>query len=234
MTTIVIAASRPWSLRYAREFQKKYQEFFLTHIIEKKDSLTMEAVKSLNPQFIFFPHWSWYIPKEIYDSYTCIVFHPSDVPFGRGGSPIQNLITLGYTETVVSAIRVVKEIDAGEVFLKRKVSLLGGGEEIFLRLSAVIFDDMIPHIVSRKPFPTPQEGEVVHFRRRLPMMSELNPEMTISQIYDYIRMLDIKGYPNAFLRFGDYTLTFSRPKLETHGVVADVLIQKEADHDKRG
>ena len=32
------------------------------------------------------------IPEDIYTKYVCIQFHASDLPKGRGGSPIQNQI----------------------------------------------------------------------------------------------------------------------------------------------
>jgi methionyl-tRNA formyltransferase len=43
----------------------------------------------------------------------------TDLPFGRGGSPLQNLISRKIYNTKLSAIRVVKELDAGPVFLKK-------------------------------------------------------------------------------------------------------------------
>ena len=31
--------------------------------------------------------------QEIHENYKCIIFHMTDLPFGRGGSPLQNLIS---------------------------------------------------------------------------------------------------------------------------------------------
>ena len=68
------------------------------------ENLVSELLEKINPDWIFFPHWSWIIPKSIYEKYTCVIFHMTDVPYGRGGSPLQNLIIKGHKSTLLSAI----------------------------------------------------------------------------------------------------------------------------------
>ena len=47
------------------------------------------------------------MPSEIIRNYECICFHETDLPFGRGGSPIQNLIVRGFKTTKISAIKMI-------------------------------------------------------------------------------------------------------------------------------
>ncbi len=54
--------------------------------------------------------------KIFFFNFNCVVFHMTDLPFGRGGSPLQNLISRGIYKTKISAIKVVKEIDAGPIY----------------------------------------------------------------------------------------------------------------------
>lgn len=227
MQNIVIATIHPWNIELAEAFRSKRKDYQV-HIITDKKDLTYELLDELRPQYVFFPHWSWIIPEKIYNSFPCIVFHMTDLPFGRGGSPLQNLIARGITETRLSAIEVTRELDAGRVYLKEPLSLYGGAEEIYMRASDIIFTQMIPRILEEQPAPVPQQGNVTQFSRRTPDMSELSPDMTLEQLFDHIRMLDAQGYPHAFLRFGAYTLEFSRPKRTYGGILADVQI-KEAD-----
>ena len=66
-----------------------------THVVkyfQSKDELSIETLDQFKPDLVFFPHWNWIVGNEIFESYTCIVFHTAPLPFGRGGSPIQNLI----------------------------------------------------------------------------------------------------------------------------------------------
>ena len=224
MDTVIIATTHTWNINQAKELRKTLPAYRVI-IIGDKSELTFERIKTVEPKYIFFPHWSWLIPPDIYENFTCVVFHMTDLPFGRGGSPLQNLIARGVTETKISAISVKKELDAGDVYLKEPLSLYGGAEEIYLRASEIVFHKMIPYIIEHNPTAAPQSGEVVRFDRRTPDMSELSPQMTMDQIFDYMRMLDAEGYPKAFIKFGGYKLSFSRPKRTSGGLIADVEME---------
>ncbi len=71
---------------------------FNLEVLRIRDPKDLEVSKLLefSPRYIFFPHWSWIIPKEIYEKFECVIFHMTDLPFGRGGSPLQNLIVRGH------------------------------------------------------------------------------------------------------------------------------------------
>ena len=150
------------------------------------------------------------------------------MPFGRGGSPVQNLIARGVRETVISALRMTDEIDAGPVYRKRSLSLEGGGEEIFVR-AARIMADMMVEIVETEPSPQPQEGEATVFRRRRPAQSRLPDDLSLPALFDHIRMLDAEGYPHAFLEVGPWRLELRRPALRTGEILADVRITRREE-----
>ena len=76
-------------------------------------------------RWVLVPHWSWIIPATIHERFEVVIFHMTDLPYGRGGSPLQNLIVRGHERTMISAIRCVEEMDAGPVYLKRELSLHG-------------------------------------------------------------------------------------------------------------
>ena len=182
------------------------------------------AEKSVD--YIFFIHWSDLIPKEIYENYKCIVFHMTDLPYGRGGSPLQNLIVRGHTETKISAIKVEQGLDTGSIYLKRDLSLYGSAEEIFIRGDKIIME-MIHEIITNDIAPTPQSGEPSLFKRRKPEDSDISNLDSIEQIYDYIRMLDAEGYPKAFITKGSIKIEFFRATLKADGsIISDVKISK--------
>lgn len=116
--------------------------------------------------YVFIPFWSWYIPTEIYENWECVIFHMTDLPYGRGGSPLQNLIIRGYKSTKISAIRCVKEIDAGPIYMQRYLDIsIGTADEIYDRADKIIREEMIPFILNVKPEPKPQVGKPVYFER---------------------------------------------------------------------
>ena len=195
--------------------------------IEEKDKLSTQTLESIQPDFIFFPHWSYIIPKYVYENYNCIVFHMTDLPFGRGGSPLQNLISRKIYETKISAIKVVKELDAGPVYLKKDFCLYGSAEEIYLRAGDLIIQ-MIEEIIETKPMPVEQGGSPVAFKRRTPEMSAIDKIGTIEELFDHIRMLDAEGYPKTYFENESFKFEFSRASLKSNNtIIADVRISKK-------
>lgn len=47
-------------------------------LVTNKDSLTRERLDKIAPRYVFFPHWSWMIPREIYSANECVVFHMTE------------------------------------------------------------------------------------------------------------------------------------------------------------
>ena len=147
----------------------------------------------------------------------------TDLPFGRGGSPLQNLIARGIDETKISALKCVEEIDAGPIYLKRPLSLHGAADEIYLRASKII-EEMIVEIIDDSLIPHSQTGDPVFFQRRKPEQGNLLEARSLEELFDLIRMLDAEGYPHAFININDKRLEFSRAKLSPDGILADVKI----------
>ena len=200
MANYVIATTKSWNISNAEQIKNQFSQhkFFL---VTEKERLTLSWLNAINPDFIFFPHWSWIIPSQIYDAYPCVVFHMTDLPYGRGGSPLQNLIVRGVYQTKISAIKVEKGLDTGDIYLKEPVDIsYGNADQILSRISEIIFTKMIPQLLRHEIVPHPQIGEVVTFKRRTPEESEMPENLSIRQRYDFIRMLDGEGYPNAFIR----------------------------------
>jgi methionyl-tRNA formyltransferase len=195
-------------------------------IIESKSELTIERLQALQPQMIFFPHWSYIIPAEIFEQFECVIFHMTDVPFGRGGSPLQNLISRGIYETKISALRCVKELDAGPVYMKRPLSLYGTAEEIYIRAAQKI-EQMISEIIQEKPPAQAQTGIITAFQRRKPNDSNVTQLETLEQVFDYIRMLDAENYPHAFIETEHLRFEFSRASFKPNEILADVRITRK-------
>lgn len=191
--------------------------------IADPQELSVETVRQFEPRYLFFLHWSWKVPAEIVESYECVCFHMTDVPYGRGGSPLQNLITRGHKETMLTALRMTMEMDAGPVYLKKALSLQGSAEEIYIR-AGWLSEEMVRKIVENEPVPSPQTGEPVLFKRRRPEQSEIMRFSSLDQLYDHIRMLDAEGYPRAFLVHENFRYEFRHATLCDGRVVAEVTI----------
>jgi methionyl-tRNA formyltransferase len=229
----LIATSRPWNEILASRLEEKTGKVF--HLITSKEELTLERLQALSPRYIFFPHWSHIIPESIHSLYECVIFHMTDLPFGRGGSPLQNLILRGFKDTQISALRCITELDAGPIYLKKPLNLEGSASEIFLRAAAVI-ETMIEEIVHTEPKPIQQQGEPIIFRRRKPAESDLSEASiySLNDFFDFIRMLDAEGYPNAFIEIHGYRMELSQVKMENDRLIGAFTIyaQQTIPHSK--
>lgn len=213
-----LTASNKFTLKFYKEIPDSF-------VASNRTGLG-QILPYIKPHYIFFPFWSWIIPPEIYEKYECIAFHMTDLPFGRGGSPLQNLIADGYTETMITAFRVTGKIDAGAIYMKRPLSLLGSAEEIYLRASDIIVE-MIKDIIKNEPTPREQQGEATYYKRRTPEQSLIPHTGDLNEMYDYIRMLDVDGYPHAFFHRDKMRYEFTRASLRDGYIQADVRITCE-------
>ena len=224
MKKYLVVGYKSWNRRIFDEVISKYSGKW--SFIESHEQLTLRSVRKLNPRYIFFLHWSWKVPTEIIKEYECVCFHMTDVPYGRGGSPLQNLILRGHKQTKLTALRMTEEFDAGSVYLKEDFNIeSGSAEEIYIR-SNYQFAEMIRRITSKEIKPTPQIGKPVVFKRRQPSESKIPDLENLQQLYDFIRMLDAEGYPKAYLEIGEFRFEFSRVSLYDKKVVADVQIKR--------
>ncbi|MEP5611119.1 MAG: hypothetical protein ABJP45_02660 [Cyclobacteriaceae bacterium] len=220
---IVIANSNPISQSLFEKLNSEHKTYFIT----SKKELTIDFLLKVRPDYIFFPHWSFVIKEEIWKKFRCVVFHMTDLPFGRGGSPLQNLIIGGYEETMISALKVDEEIDAGDIYLKRGLTLLGSAEEVYLRAGEIV-REMIREIIQVQPEPIPQIGKVTMFERRRPEQSNLRNVKGVRQMFDHIRMLDAEGYPHAFIENEFFKFEFTGASLNgEQSVIANVRISKK-------
>jgi len=73
---ILILTTKSWNINNYNKYKKN--NWFL---ITDKNELTLENVKKIDPKYILIPHWSWIIKEDIWSSFTCIVFHMTDLPY---------------------------------------------------------------------------------------------------------------------------------------------------------
>ena len=192
-------------------------------LVKSRSELSADFLEKHGISRIFLPHWSHIIPASVYEKHECVIFHMTDLPFGRGGSPLQNLIARGIYETKISALRCVKELDAGPIYMKAPLDLKGSAEQILSRAYSII-EIMIADLININPPAIPQDGPVTVFRRRVPENSRLDGCSSPRELYDRIRMLDADGYPHAFFETESFRVEFTRASLSADSVSAEARL----------
>ena len=83
----IIVTIKPWNINFFKKNIKKLKGNWI--LITKKKDLTFNKLKKINVKNIYFIHWSNIVSSSIYKKFNCISFHMTDLPYGRGGSPLQ-------------------------------------------------------------------------------------------------------------------------------------------------
>ena len=87
---------------------------------------------------------------------------------------------------------------------------------------------MIIEIIEKDLNPIEQMGDVVYFKRRKPKDSNIFYLKDLKSIYDYIRMLDADGYPNAFIENDFFKFEFFNASLKKgEEIKAEIRIIKK-------
>lgn len=226
--SIILATPHSRNDALDQSVRKRLPDYQVIRLRNNKE-LTHELLGKIQPHFVFFPHWSWLIPKSIHERFSCVIFHMTDLPYGRGGSPLQNLIIRGHRKTQLTALKCVSEIDAGPIYMKRPLSLEGTAEEILGSASAEM-EEMIVEIVRKRPSPVPQQGKVVSFSRCTAEEGDLALLEKLEDVYDVVRMLDADSYPSAYIETKNLRFEFKSAKIVDISMVeAIVRIRKKSD-----
>ena len=133
---------------------------------------------------------------------TTLVLHASNLPQGRGWSPYIWAILGGSSEITVCALEASEPVDTGRVWLRKSFSLQGHEllPEINEKLFAVELELMSAVVQDYGNItPQPQSGDPgPYLRRRTPADSRLNPEQSIAEQFDLLRVTDPERFPAFF------------------------------------
>lgn len=152
--------------------------------------------------------------KVLTRNHRNLVVHASDLPRGRGFSPLVWLILEQAGRIPVCLLEAVEEVDAGPVVYREWIDYQG--HELNQELRAPLGDMHVAlccrFMLEPAPPPgVPQSGEPTWYRRRAPADSRLDPDKSISAQFDLLRVVDNDRYPAFFdLRGHRYVLKIEK------------------------
>ena len=198
---IVCVGYRKWAL----EIYERLKIFYgSSHdiIVVDRSNYSEEFLVQENPDMVLFYGWSWKISAPIIEKYRCLMLHPSPLPKYRGGSPIQNQIINGETESAVTIIEMTNELDAGDILAQESISLDGNIKDILKRITRVgtrLTKRIVSGTITRRK---QDETEATFYNRRKEKDNEITVREILSQdsqyLYNKIRMLG-DPYPCAYI-----------------------------------
>lgn len=163
-----------------------------------REEETVEALRALKPDICAVVAYGRILPQKVLDvpTYGCINIHASDLPKYRGSAPYQWAVLNGEKETGVTAMYLVREMDAGDIIEISKTPI-GENEtagELLDRL-AVLGAELLSKTLSRfrkegKVPAVPQDGSKATFAPMLEKtMCPIDWTLSAQQVHDHVRGL---------------------------------------------
>lgn len=202
---IVCVGYREWAMEIYQRLRLFYGNRHDFVLVDKK-TYSEDLLDQENPDLVLFYGWSWKISSPIIEKYMCLMLHPSPLPKYRGGSPIQNQIINGETQSAVTIIEMTDKLDAGDILAQESISLDGNIKEILKRLTRV-GTRLTKRIISGNTTRRKQnENEATFYNRRKEEDNEITVNEILSQdsqyLHNKIRMLG-DPYPYAYIKTVD-------------------------------
>jgi len=205
-TNVIFCGYREWALKIIEQVSDHSNINSIGVIKTIDEYREKESNFSEDTDIILFLGWSWIIPPKVTSKFLCLGVHPSDLPQYRGGSPIQNQIINGLTESKVTLMTLSEnKLDAGDIWLKNKLSLKGDNiDKIFNHIieSSV---SLLNYFFSQFPNIEPIKQDIskgTYFKRRQPKDSCIFlddfKKISLVEFYNQVRCLTYP-YPNLYL-----------------------------------
>lgn len=130
-----------------------------------------------------------------------IVVHGSDLPSGKGFSPVSWQILEGRNKIALTLFEAVDKLDSGDIYFKETVNFQGYelSDEIHQKIGQKIvamvlrFIDRYPNLKQKK-----QKGRSSHYPRRTIKDDELPIHKTIAELFNRFRIADNEEHPAYF------------------------------------
>lgn len=163
-----------------------------------REEETVEQLRALKPDICAVVAYGRILPQKVLDipTFGCINIHASVLPQYRGSAPYQWAVLDGLTETGVSAMYLVREMDAGDIIEVSKTPI-GENEtagELLDRL-AVLGADLLSKTLTRfaetgmVPAVSQNSDEVSYAPMLDKTMCPINWNKTARQVHNHVRGL---------------------------------------------
>jgi UDP-2,4-diacetamido-2,4,6-trideoxy-beta-L-altropyranose hydrolase len=167
--------------------------------------------------FCFYLSCGQIVPAETLSLFRHnLVVHESDLPRGKGWSPLTWQILEGRNRIPVTLFEAAETVDSGVIYEQEWLEFEGHEliEELRQMQGAKTLE-LCTRFLYDYPTctPTPQSGVASFYRRRIPADSRLDPDKTIREQFNLLRIVDNERYP-AFLEFDGCRYQFHIMRLD--------------------
>ena len=182
----------------------------------------------LKPDVILTLSYGQILPEALLNipKLGAINLHGSLLPKYRGAAPIQYAILNGEKETGMTLMKMVKEMDAGEMYAVKEVAISeeDNSSTLFIKMANVALElalEALPKYLKGELKGIPQDEEGVTFAPSIkPEEEKLDLNDTKENLHNKIRAL--ADIPGAYLLLNDEKFKIYKSKIYSNEVVGQV------------
>ncbi len=208
--TILITDFNHPVVPYIRDWINTKTSELSIDLINKKDKIS-------GGDILFLVSCHEYISKQERDMYKkTLLIHASDLPKGRGWSPHIWSIIEGNSQITLCLLDAEDKIDTGDIYKKIKIEI--DSHELWYEINDKLFkaelelmDYAISFFETLKASKQKLDSNHVYYSKRTPEDSILDPNESIKNQFNKLRIMDPDRYPAYFLMNGHkYKLTIKK------------------------
>ena len=206
--TILTDNPNSWIIPHVEELKQLLSNHKVKHIFSQDDIKGGDIMFILSCEKI--------IPEEQLNLHTSnIVVHPSNLPEGKGWSPLAWQILEGKNTIPVCLFEASPKVDSGNIYLKDIIELDGSelNDEIKFIQGKITIKLILKHLenielLSLNKVPSQeQKGKETFYPKFKRENNELDINKSIKDQFNILRTVDNKGYPAFFnLDGNEYTI----------------------------
>lgn len=187
-----------------------------------------EFLKELKPDVIITLAYGQIVPQGLLDipPLGCLNLHGSLLPKYRGAAPIQYALMNNDKVTGMTLMKMVKEMDAGEMYAKEEVVIEDNDNStsLFKKMGEAALKLILkelPTILENKLVGIPQDESLVSFAPSIkPEEEKLDLYKSKEELRGYIRALS--DVPGAYLYLHDLKFKIYRSQIVSNEIIGEV------------
>jgi len=197
----ILISKNSWANKYKTNIKNSLKNF------SKKIFFTDDHKKLRNRYdiCIMFSYFKIVEKKSLKFSKHNLVLHESNLPKGRGMSPITWQIIKGGKDITFSILEASNKIDNGKIYFKKIVKI--NNEKIFFEIKEIqllnnlyLIKKILKYFKKFEKAPPSkiQKGKPTYFKIRKPSDSKIDINKSIKSQFHLLRVCDDENYPSFF------------------------------------
>lgn len=192
---ILIDNPNSWIVPYAEELRTKL------NLIENLEAIVIKRHEDVKEGDILCLLSCEKIFKHLHLNKYNIVVHESDLPKGKGWSPVTWQVLDGANKIPITLFEAAETVDSGVIYDQKFINL--NGTELLSEIKhyqGLTTQQLIMDFINKYPDITgkPQKGVASFYQKRKPSDSEIDINKSIADQFNLLRVCDNERYPAFF------------------------------------